>query len=108
MPGANLLVTGAGGGVAGLIIQFAVAMGVRVWVTSGSMEKIGWFRSLGAQGGVNYKGEKWEKELQKLLPQKRPFLDAVIDGAGGDVVGRVAKIMRVRSHFPCPPFFLLH
>jgi NADPH:quinone reductase-like Zn-dependent oxidoreductase len=93
--GMNLLVTGIGGGVALCVLQFAVAMGVRVWVTSGSEEKIKKAKELGAQGGVSYKAEKWEKDLKTLLPKDRPYLDAVIDGAAGDIVGRVVKLLKV-------------
>jgi NADPH:quinone reductase-like Zn-dependent oxidoreductase len=39
-PGTAVLVTGAGGGVATFAVQIAVALGARVWVTSGSDEKI--------------------------------------------------------------------
>ncbi|MCJ1443565.1 MAG: hypothetical protein MMC23_004064 [Stictis urceolatum] len=93
--GQNLLITGIGGGVALCVLQFAVAMGARVWITSGSPEKIEKAKALGAQGGVSYKGKTWEKELKAMLPKDRPFLDAVVDGAGGDMVGRVVKIMKL-------------
>lgn len=53
--GQKLLVTGIGGGVAIFILQFAVAMGIKVWVTSGSDEKLKLAQELGAKGGVNYK-----------------------------------------------------
>ena len=39
-PGRNVLVTGIGGGVALAALQFAVALGCRVWVTSGDDAKI--------------------------------------------------------------------
>ncbi|KIX95868.1 uncharacterized protein Z520_08576 [Fonsecaea multimorphosa CBS 102226] len=85
-PGRNILVTGIGGGVALMVLLFASAMGVNVYVTSGSDEKLEKARSLEARGGVNYKANSWEKELLKLLPAEMPFFDAIIDGAGGDVV----------------------
>jgi NADPH:quinone reductase-like Zn-dependent oxidoreductase len=93
--GRNILVTGIGGGVALMALQFAVAKGCNVYVTSGSEEKIEKAKKMGAKGGVNYKGATWEKELLKLLPNDRPVFDAIIDGAGGDVVVRGNKLLKV-------------
>ena len=95
--GRNILVTGIGGGVALNALQFASATGCNVFVTSGSQEKIDKALKLGAQGGVNYKQQGWEKELMKMLPDHRKYLDAVIDGAGGDVLQRVVRIIKVRQ-----------
>jgi NADPH:quinone reductase-like Zn-dependent oxidoreductase len=93
--GRNILVTGIGGGVALNVLQFAVAMGCRVFVTSGSEEKIRKAKDMGAVGGVNYKKGDWEKDLTRLLPRDRPFLDAVVDGAGGDICARTLKVLKV-------------
>ncbi|KAL9099780.1 MAG: hypothetical protein Q9163_004767 [Psora crenata] len=94
--GRNILVTGIGGGVAIMVLLFAVAKGCNVYVTSSSPEKIARAKSLGAKDGVDYTdGDGWWKKLQKLLPRDRPFLDAVIDGAGGDVVGSTWKLLKL-------------
>jgi NADPH:quinone reductase-like Zn-dependent oxidoreductase len=95
-PGRNILITGIGGGVAVMALLYAVAAGANVYVSSGSPEKIDKAKSLGAKGGVNYKDADWDKQLKALLPRDRPKLDAIIDGAGGDVVQRGAKLLRVR------------
>ena len=93
--GRNILVTGIGGGVALMTLLFAVALGCNVFVTSSSEEKIARAEALGAKGGVNYRREDgWGKKLQKLLPKERPFLDTVIDGAGGDVVGATWRLLK--------------
>ena len=94
--GRNLLVTGIGGGVALMVLGLAVGMGVRVWVSSGEEGKIARARELGAKGGVSYRREGWERELRGMLPEERPFLDAIIDGAGGDVVDKGARLLKVR------------
>ncbi len=78
--GEKVLVTGVGGGVALCVLQFAVALGAEVWVTSGSDEKIAKAKALGARGGVNYKAEDWEKTLQA----EAGLFDVVIDSAAGD------------------------
>lgn len=92
--GRNILVTGIGGGVALQVLQFAVAKGCNVFVTSGDDAKIERAVAMGAKGGVSYKGEAWEKQLAGMLPRDRPFLDAVVDGAGGDVVARTLKLLK--------------
>ena len=93
--GRNILVTGIGGGVALNVLQFAVAKGCRVWVTSGSQEKIDKAKSMGASGGVNYKSDNWEKELKWQLPKDRPYIDAIIDGAGGNVIAKAVRLLKV-------------
>ncbi|KAF2713333.1 NAD(P)-binding protein [Pleomassaria siparia CBS 279.74] len=92
--GRNILVTGIGGGVALMVLQFAVAQGCNVYVTSGTEEKIDKAKKLGAKGGVNYKEDKWEKKLQMLLPKDRPWVDAIVDGAGGDVVSKGSRLLK--------------
>ena len=93
--GRNILVTGIGGGVALMVLLFGVAKGCNIYVTSSSSEKIQRATSLGAKGGVLYTEEGWPKTLRRQLPNDRPFLDAVIDGAGGDVVGDTWKLLKL-------------
>ncbi|OJJ47206.1 hypothetical protein ASPZODRAFT_65370 [Penicilliopsis zonata CBS 506.65] len=91
--GSTVLVTGIGGGVALAVLQFAVARGVDVYVTSSSEEKLRRAAELGAKGGVNYRTDGWEKKLQQLLPPERVF-DAIIDGAGGDSIEKSVKLLK--------------
>ncbi|KIP08891.1 hypothetical protein PHLGIDRAFT_116893 [Phlebiopsis gigantea 11061_1 CR5-6] len=95
--GDNVLVTGAGGGVALTAIQLCVAAGASVYVTSGSEDKIQKAVALGARGGVNYKSKDWPVQLGKLLAQHSGTgtqLDAVIDSGGGDLMGQIGKILK--------------
>ena len=78
--GEKVLITGIGGGVALFALQYAVAIGARVYVTSGSVEKIDKAIALGAMGGANYKNDSWGKNLQELAGS----FDVIIDGAAGD------------------------
>lgn len=94
--GRNILVTGIGGGVALMVLLFAVAQGCNVYVTSGNQEKIDKAIKLGAKGGVIYKENGWEKKLQGLLPNDRKYLDAIVDGAGGDIVSKGSRLLKVR------------
>lgn len=93
--GAAVLVTGIGGGVALMVLRFAVARGADVYVTSSSADKIKKAVELGAKGGVSYKEEGWEKKLLGLLPAGKSSFDAIIDGAGGDIVEKGCKILKV-------------
>ena len=72
-----MLVTGIGGGVAVFCMQFALAAGASVWVTSSSNAKIDRAVELGASGGVNYRDKDWVQKLRAAVPQR---FDAVIDG----------------------------
>ncbi|WP_276499220.1 zinc-binding dehydrogenase [Pontibacter litorisediminis] len=89
-PGERVLVTGAGGGVALFAIQFAIAAGAEVWVTSGSEEKLGLAQDLGAAGGVNYKRENWGKELKA---QTGGF-EVIIDSAAGEGFVQLVKLAK--------------
>lgn len=86
--------TGIGGGVALNVLQFSIARGAIVFVTSSSQEKLRKAKELGACAGVNYQDPDWEKNLLKLLPKTRPYLDVVIDGAGGDIVDRTSSLLK--------------
>ncbi|KAH6855664.1 hypothetical protein B0I37DRAFT_442470 [Chaetomium sp. MPI-CAGE-AT-0009] len=92
--GSNVLVTGIGGGVALQVLQFAVARGCNVFVTSGDGDKIERAVGMGARGGVNYREGDWDKKLAKMLPEERPYLDLVVDGAGGEVVGKTVRLLK--------------
>ena len=113
--GRNILITGAGGGVALLAVQLSVAKGANVFVTSGSDDKIQKLLPLGVKGGVNYKhsegipprirhtsriylyrlAEDWPTQLGKLLQKEGTgLLDAVIDSAGRDIIEQTSKLLK--------------
>lgn len=79
-PGERVLITGIGGGVALMAMQFAIAAGAEVFVTSGSDEKIEQAVLLGAAGGANYRQDSWDKDLKATVGG----FDVVVDSAGGD------------------------
>ena len=112
--GRNVLITGAGGGVALLAVQLSVAKGANVFVTSGSDEKIQKLLPFGIRGGVNYRHseqsplrvcyvsnliycytEDWHVKLGSLLEKENSgLLDAVIDSAGRDIVEKTLKLLK--------------
>ncbi|MBL9219303.1 MAG: zinc-binding dehydrogenase [Opitutaceae bacterium] len=89
--GERVLVTGVGGGAALFALQFAVAAGAEVWVTSSSPEKISRARTLGARGGMNYRDADWPAALQK---QAGGLFDVIIDSAGGEGFGKLIELTR--------------
>lgn len=64
--GETVLVTGIGGGVATFALKWAVALGARVFVTTGNAAKLEQARQLGAVGGIDYHLENWPKQLTEL------------------------------------------
>lgn len=81
-PGEKVLVSGIGGGVALFALQFAVAHGAQVYVTSGSDEKIARAIELGATGGFNYTHPGWAKTAAHGHAEH--LFDVIVDSAGGD------------------------
>ncbi len=79
-PHEKVLINGVGGGVALFAMQFAVAAGAQVYVTSGSEEKIARAVAMGAKAGANYKEEGWHKAMVKHYGE----MDVIIDSAGGN------------------------
>lgn len=88
--GDNLLVTGIGGGVAQFVLQFAVAVGANVYVTSSSDEKIARAKELGAKGSANYRKDDWNEQLSK---QAGAF-DVIVDSAGGSGFTPLLKLCK--------------
>jgi zinc-binding alcohol dehydrogenase/oxidoreductase len=62
--GDKVLVVGVGAGTGTFLLQWAIAAGCQVFVTSGSGEKIELAKQLGAAAGVNYKAQDWAEELK--------------------------------------------
>ncbi len=87
-PGETVLVTGVGGGVALFVLQYAAAAGARVFVTSGSTDKLERARAMGAAGGVCYRDPDWWKTLQA---QAGSF-DVIVDSAGGRDFGQLVEL----------------
>lgn len=78
--GERVLVGGIGGGTALFALQFAVAAGAEVWVTSSSAEKIERAKGLGAKGGFNYSRPGWAEAARA---EAGGFFDVIVDSAGG-------------------------
>ena len=84
--GERVLVTGIGGGVALFALQFALAAGATVYVTSGSDEKLTRAKQLGAAGGANYRNQSWAEDLKSV------GFDVIIDSAGGKGFSKLTNL----------------
>ena len=92
--GSAVLVTGIGGGVALLALQFAAAAGCAVYVTSSSEAKLARARELGACCGVNYAEKGWAERLRKEVRKRHRGFDCVVDGAGGKGLNEYLRMMK--------------
>ncbi|QSE95647.1 zinc-binding dehydrogenase [Rhodococcus pseudokoreensis] len=77
----NLLVLGAGGGVAAMAVMLASAIGANVTVTSSTTAKITQAKELGAANGVLYTDPDWPDAARQLTPDGQGF-DIVLDSVG--------------------------
>ncbi|MGI9049466.1 MAG: zinc-binding dehydrogenase, partial [Rubrobacteraceae bacterium] len=91
--GETVVVPGIGGGVATFLVQIASALGARVFVTSGSDEKLELAKGLGAQGGVNYNSENWSRELKEMTGG----VDLSVDSIGGEVFDALVSLAKPGS-----------
>lgn len=78
--GEKVLITGIGGGAALWVLQFALAYKARVYVTSGSEEKLSRALAMGAAGGFNYQDPQWAEQAKR----EAGGFDIIIDSAGGN------------------------
>ena len=89
--GETVLVTGIGGGVSMFAAQIAKQLGARVFVTSGSDDKLARARELGVEGGANYKNPDWGKMITEMTGGGP---NVVIDSAGGESLETAVKIIK--------------
>lgn len=80
VPGERVLINGIGGGVALFALQFAVAAGAEVWVSSSSDEKMARARELGAKDGFRYTEAGWGARAAK----ETGGFDVIVESAGGE------------------------
>lgn len=87
--GEKVLISGIGGGVALFAMQFAIAAGAEVYVSSSSEEKIAKAIQLGAKAGVLYNQEAWHKAFVKTHGE----MDVIIDSACGNGFAALIDIL---------------
>lgn len=85
--GEQILITGIGAGTALLALQYSIAAGAKVYVTSGSQDKIEKAKALGAIEGFNYKEENWFLKAKEMTGG----FDVVLDSASGKGFGNLIE-----------------
>lgn len=91
-PGQTVLIPGIGSGVSTMALMFAVHLGARVIVTSGSRDKLEEAKKLGASFGVSYRDADWEDQVSRFLGGA--LVDVVVDGAGADAWSKSLNLLR--------------
>jgi NADPH:quinone reductase-like Zn-dependent oxidoreductase len=79
-PGESLLVVGIGGGVAVAALQIAKLLGLTVFVTSGTPEKLERALLLGAKAGIDHGKTDFSREIRALTGNRG--VDVVLDSVG--------------------------
>lgn len=79
-PGEDVLILGAGGGVASAAIQIAKLAGATVYATSSTEEKLKRARDLGADVVVNYTEEPFERVVWEATGKRG--VDVLLDSVG--------------------------
>ncbi|TVP51124.1 MAG: alcohol dehydrogenase [Mongoliibacter sp.] len=87
-PVKKILVTGFGGGVAQLAVQFALALGAEVYTSSSSEHKLNQAKKLGVAGVFNYTNQDWAKEALKATGG----FDLIIDSAMGKTLDNLINV----------------
>lgn len=88
-PGERVLISGVGGGVALFAMQYAIAAGATVFVTSGSEDKLRRAVALGAAGGALYRADDFPAQLKA---QAGGSFDVIVDSAGGEGFGKLVEL----------------
>jgi zinc-binding alcohol dehydrogenase/oxidoreductase len=91
-PDERVLIHGIGGGVALLAMQFALALGANVMVTSTSDDKLARAAAMGADFGVNSGQGDWVAAAREW--SGGPGVDVVVESIGGDTLARSLKTLR--------------
>lgn len=84
--GSKLLVHGGSGGIGITAIQLGAALGMEVYTTASSAEKISFCEKHGATRGINYKEEDFVEVMREA-----GGADLILDILGGDYVERNFK-----------------
>ncbi len=94
-PGETLLVHGGTSGIGTTAIQLAKALGSRVFVTVGGVEKIQPCLDLGAERAINYREEDFVQVAKELTRNRG--VDVILDMVGGDYVQRDLSALAVEG-----------
>ena len=88
-PAASVLIHAVAGGVGTAAVQIGKILGIEMYGTSSSEEKLARVRELGLQHGINYKQKDYVEAIQEQTQGKG--VDAVFEMLGGEHVAKSVK-----------------
>ncbi len=91
-PGARVLIHAVAGGVGTAAVQIGKILGIEMYGTSSSEDKLAKVRELGLQHGINYKLRDYAEAIKDLT--RGEGVDAVFEMLGGEHVGKSVKCVR--------------
>ena len=90
--GARVLIHAVAGGVGTAAVQIGKILGIEMYGTSSSEEKLAKVRELGLQHGINYKQRDYVDAIKELTAGEG--VDAVFEMLGGEHVAKSVKCVR--------------
>jgi NADPH2:quinone reductase len=88
----RVLIHAVAGGVGTAAVQIGKILGIEMYGTSSSEDKLARVRELGLQHGINYKERDYVEAIRDLT--KGEGVDAVFEMLGGEHVGKSVKCLR--------------
>lgn len=90
--GARVLIHAVAGGVGTAAVQIGKLLGVEMYGTSSSDEKLDRVKALGLQHGINYKQQDYEQAIKDLTHGEG--VDAVFEMLGGEHTAKSVRCLR--------------
>jgi NADPH2:quinone reductase len=90
--GARVLIHAVAGGVGTAAVQIGKILGIEMYGTSSSDEKISRVRELGLQHAINYKQKNYEEAIKEMTNGEG--VDAVLEMLGGEHTNRSIRCLR--------------
>jgi len=90
--GSRVLIHAVAGGVGTAAVQIGKLLGIEMYGTSSSEDKLARVRELGLQHGINYKQRDYVEAIQDLT--RGEGVDAVFEMLGGEHVAKSVKCLR--------------
>jgi NADPH2:quinone reductase len=90
--GARVLIHAVAGGVGTAAVQIGKILGIEMYGTSSSEDKLARVRELGLQHGINYKQRDYVQAIKDLTSGEG--VDAVFEMLGGEHVGKSVRCAR--------------
>jgi NADPH:quinone reductase len=91
-PDARVLIHAVAGGVGTAAVEIGKLLGVEMYGTSSSEEKLSRVRQLGLQHGINYKQQDYEETIKQLTNGEG--VDVVFEMLGGEHLAKSVRCLR--------------